>query len=464
MCGVVGVFHYADPDRTADEALLRRMARILEHRGPDDEQVFVAGSVGLGHRRLAIVDLSESGRQPMLSGSGRSCLSYNGEFYNHASFRRRLEAKGCSFRGSSDTETLLYLLEEYGPGALKDAAGIFGFAWWDAENRRLILGRDALGVKQLYFHDDGRRVIFASEIKALFADPTVPRRVDPAAVNQYLHFHTPLFDRTFFEGIEQVRPGEYVEFSGRGRASRVYWRPSGFEPRAGSPEDQVRELRELLGSVVREQLMSDVPVGAFFSGGIDSTAVASFAARTGKRIRCYGIHFADQGVVDERPFQEQAARALGLELNLTTVEGRDFPSDLQRLLYFQDQPVIGAALIPMYYVSRLAARDVKVCLGGQAADEVFGGYARYALANPTQVVSSWFRGRRAVSDSSGKSSGGRVGGNLLKQAVAGRERQAAPSGGLQCPRLAGAVLRTLQQGAGVGVGRSLRRALIRFQS
>ncbi len=346
MCGVVGVFHYADPDRTADEALLRRMARILQHRGPDDEQVFVAGSVGLGHRRLAIVDLSESGRQPMVSGSGRSCLSYNGEFYNHASFRRRLEAKGCAFRGSSDTETLLYLLEEYGPGALKDAAGIFGFAWWDAANRRLILGRDSLGVKQLYFHDDGRRVIFASEIKALFADPTVPRRVDPTAVNQYLHFHTPLFDRTFFAGIEQVRPGEYVEFSGRGRASRVYWRPTGFEPRAGSPEDQVRELRDLLGSVVREQLMSDVPVGAFFSGGIDSTAVASFAARAGKRMRCYGIHFADQGVVDERPFQEEAARALGLELNLTTVDGRDFPSDLQRLLYFQDQPVIGAALHP----------------------------------------------------------------------------------------------------------------------
>jgi asparagine synthase (glutamine-hydrolysing) len=412
MCGIAGQFHYKDRLRTADLTALRRMTGAIIHRGPDDEGYFIDGSVGLGNRRLAIVDVSPSGHQPMQSPDEQYCLTYNGEFYNHRSFRPKLEAHGVRFRGSSDTETLLYALATYGPDVLTDVAGIFGLAFWDARHQRLILARDPLGVKQLYYHDDGRRVVFASEMKALLQCADVPREIDPEAVNEYLHFHTPLFDRTFFKQIKQVRAGEYIEVGRFGLRRKIYWETDGFQPRDEVPEKSVEILRDLLETVVDEQLMSDVPVGAYFSGGIDSSAVAAFAKRSGHSPKLFGVHFSNQNFIDERPYQESAAAALGLELHLTTVDGRSFPDEFMKLAYYQDQPVIGPALIPMYHVSRLAADHVKVCLGGQAADEVFGGYARYALVHPGRVFSSWFSGQ-ATAPSEGNSHP--VGRNLMKQ-------------------------------------------------
>lgn len=410
MCGVAGIFHYAEPDRPIDVDLLTRMTRAIAHRGPDDEGFHVDGPIGLGHRRLAIVDLTPTGKQPMASGHG-AWISYNGELYNHATFRPRLEARGVTFRGTSDTETLLHLIAEYGPGALADTAGIFGLAYWDAARRKLVLARDPLGVKQIYYFDDGQRIVFASEIKAVLQCADVPRDPDPEAINQYLHFHTPLFDRTFFRHVKQVRAGEYLEINRHGATPRVYWQLDGFAPRSDDADAQVRELRELIGEVVGDQLMSDVPVGSFFSGGIDSSAVAAFAKQRGTRLRCFGVHFTDQGVIDEGTYQEQAAAALGLDLDLITFDGTNFADDLPRLMYFQDQPVIGAAMLPMWHVSKLAASRVKVCLGGQAADELFGGYARYSLSHPLKFVTSWLRGRRAPASPGGA----QVGGNLGKQ-------------------------------------------------
>src|SRR5215831_2210687 len=414
MCGIAGIFHYRDRLRQADLMLLQRMTRSIAHRGPDDEGFFLEGSLGLGNRRLAIIDLSPAGHQPMQSVDGACCLTYNGEFYNHKSFRPRLEARGARFRGSSDTETLLHALWTYGPDVLTDVAGIFGLAYWDARHQRLILARDPLGVKQLYYHDDGRRIVFASEMKALLQCPDVPRDIDPEAVNEYLHFHTPLFDRTFFRQIKQVRAGEYIEVGRFGLRRKIYWETDGFQPRDEAPERSVEILRDLLETVVDEQLMSDVPVGAYFSGGIDSSAVAAFAKRSGHAPKLFGVHFSNQDIIDERPFQESAAAALGLDLHLTTVEGENFPDLFMKLAYYQDQPVIGPALIPMYHVSRLAAGHVKVCLGGQAADEVFGGYARYALVHPGRVFSSWFSGQ---SHAPNEGHGNPVGRNLMKQIV-----------------------------------------------
>lgn len=414
MCGVAGVFHYGDPERRVDRAVLQRMTDILRHRGPDDEGAFIAGPVGLGHRRLTIVDLTVTGRQPMATDDGQFTISYNGEFYDHRDFRARLEARGRRFRGTSDTETLLLLLAEYGPRILSDIAGIFTFALWDAAERRLILARDPLGVKQLYYHDDGRRIVFASEIKALFVHPDVPRELNPQGLNDYLHFHTPLFDRTFFRGIHQVRPGEYIEISSAGVRRRIYSETDGFAPRHETPQAAVEELKELLVKVIGQQLMSDVPIGAFFSGGIDSSAVAAFSRRAGKRVKGFGIHFSNSTVIDERPYQESAAKALDVDLELTTVDGTSFPEDLLKLTWFQDQPIIGPAMIPMFHVSKLAARHVKVCLGGQGADEIFGGYARYALVNPAQVLALWFSRPTTASDNVG-SPNAEVGGNLIKQ-------------------------------------------------
>ena len=422
MCGIAGIFHYADPSRAVDRATLTRMTRALAHRGPDGEGMLVDGSLGLGHRRLAIVDLSPTGAQPMATPERDRWIVYNGEFYNHAAFRPGLEAEGVRFRGTSDTETLLHLLASRGPDALAEVAGIFGLAYWERDARRLTLARDPLGVKQVYFHDDGRSIVFASEIKALYECPAVPRELDPDALNEYLHFHTPLFDKTFLKHVRQLQAGEFLRVTGGGHVKRRYWEVTDFTPRGGSPLENVRALEDELRHVVGEQLMSDVPVGSFFSGGIDSTAVASMATRSGLRPRCFGVHFTGQGVIDERPFQEAAAKALGLDLDLITLDGSTFPADMARLMFFQDQPVIGAAMLPMFAVAGLAAKRVKVCVGGQAADEVFGGYARYALAHPWKVASQWVSGAPAALASRLRRTGtstpagpARPGGNVWKQ-------------------------------------------------
>ena len=404
--------NYADPAALVDRRLLAQMTRLLEHRGPDDEGLYLDGSLGLGNRRLAIVDLRQTGHQPMTDESSSCWLTYNGEFYNHRDFRPRLIAKGARFRGTSDTETLLHLLKDQGPGALASVAGIFALAFWDASRRRLISRATPLGVKQRN-HDNGSRIVFASEIKALLACGDAPRDIDLEAVNEYLHFHTPLFDRTFFKNVRQVCQGEYLDVGRFGVHRRRYWTLDGFDPREETPAEAVSELRHLLDSVVGEQLMGDVPVGCFFSGGIDSTAVAAFARRNGVTPRCFGVHFVNQGVIDEAPYQRAAAKALGVPLELTTVNESSFADDLLNLTYYQDQPVIGPALIPMYHVSRLASRQVKVCLGGQGADELFAGYARHALTEPGRaaatMLSNLARGDRA-----------RVGGNLIKQLASPR--------------------------------------------
>ena len=398
MCGIAGIFNYADRERAVDRDLLVRMTRKLAHRGPDAEGFWfgdaASPNIGPGHRRLSIVDLSETGAQPMATDDRTGQLSYNGEFYNHLEFRERLAASGTRFRGTSDSETLLRLMEREGPDALHDTSGIFAFAWWDGRTQALTLARDHMGVKQVYFHDDGRRIVFASEIKALLEDPTVPREPDAEGISQYLHFHTALFDRTFFRDIKAVRAAHYMRVTRYGANMRCYWKLD--EPPAAARRDpgRVEELREELTAVVGRQLMSDVPVGSFFSGGIDSSAIAAHATQAGKRPMCFGVHFTGQGVTDERPYQEAAAKALGLDLQLITMDGSTFPEDFRRLMYHQDEPVIGSAMFPMSKVSELAARNVKVCLGGQAADELFGGYARYALGRPAQVLRSWFTGRQ----------------------------------------------------------------------
>ncbi len=415
MCGIAGIMRYDEAE--VDRRVLVRMTRALVHRGPDDEGYYTEPGLGLGHRRLSIVDTSNSGHQPMSEGGGRYWIAFNGELYNYLDYRDGLQARFGDYVGTSDTEVLLRLLCANGTECLEELAGIFAFAFWDRETRQLLLVRDPLGVKQLYVHDDGQRVLFASELKALVG--AIDAEVEPRAIAEYLNFHTPLFERTFFRGVSQLQPG-HAMLIGPGSQQRTwcYWRIERFANARISREQAVFELRDLLRRVVHEQLMADVPVGAFFSGGIDSSAVAAFARETGRLRHGFGVHFSGQGVIDERPYQEEAAKALGLDLDLITVDGSTFPEDLEQLLYYQDAPVIGPALFPMYYVSRLAASKVTVCLGGQGADEIFGGYARYALAKPSvlplsigRLLLTRFLRRRARKEGAEH----QVGGSLLKQ-------------------------------------------------
>jgi asparagine synthase (glutamine-hydrolysing) len=383
MCGIAGIFFYRDGG-PVDAALLARMSELVKHRGPDDSGVLVTRDLGLAHRRLSIVDLSPAGHQPMGNEDGSAWLVYNGEIYNHQDFRESLRARGHRFRGHSDGETLLHLVEEEGAAAFSKLAGIFGFAFWEARTRKLYLVRDPLGVKQVYWHDDGERVIFASEIKALLADPSLPAALELAAVNQYLHFHTPVEETTFFRGIRLIPPGHYLEVSEQGVRLHRYSPLEDYTPASGAVTGRIEGLRSLLREVTASQLMSDVRVGCFLSGGIDSSSIATFASQAIARddFIAFGCYYPGSSVTDERPFAAEVAKALAIELAYVSPEGEKAAEILPLALWHQDEPKIGTAMLSMWFVSELAARSVKTCLGGQGGDEIFAGYARFSMVHP----------------------------------------------------------------------------------
>jgi len=394
MCGIAGIYNYREGD-PADADLVARMGEIIRHRGPDDSGVYVRGSVGLSHRRLSIVDVSPAGHQPMTNEDGTAWIVYNGEVYNHQDFAADLKAKGHTFRGHSDTETILHLIEEEGTAAFAKLAGIFGFGFWDEREQRLYVARDPLGVKQVYYHDDGTRILFASEIKALLADPSVQARLEPRALNQYLHFHTPIDDLTFFQGIRVIPPGHYLEVDRSGVRVSRYSPLEDYTRTSDSVEQRVEQLRDLLRRVTASQLMSDVRVGCFLSGGIDSSSIATFASQEIARedFIAFGCFYPGSSVTDEHPYAEQVAKTLGIELSHVQPDPGQLAELLPRVVWHQDEPKIGAAMASMWFVSELAAKSVKVCLGGQGGDEIFAGYARFSMVHPLQNLGAAIVGR-----------------------------------------------------------------------
>jgi len=401
MCGVAGVFNYRDR-QPVDEKLLDRMTDLLAYRGPDGRGTFIDGHVGLGHRRLAIVDLSDAGKQPMQCDGGQVVISYNGETYNHMELRPELESDGVRFRGHSDTETIIHLYAKFGAAAFAKLTGIFAFALWDQRQQALYLVRDPLGVKQIYYWTDDRSLLFASEAKAVLLQRNVGREADIEAIGEYLHFHTTVQEKTFFSGIRVVLPGELLRIDGRGVQRWRYTSGDDYSPLELPQREAAQLVERTLSSVIRSQLMSDVPVGCFVSGGIDSSIVANYASRfiSSGQMSGFGCYYRGSGVLDEEPYAKEAARAAGVELKSVHPTGDDFNALFARALWHQDEPKIGAAMLSMWKVAQLAARDVKVCLGGQGADELFGGYARYALARPVQLIAGAVRNRLTSSHAS----------------------------------------------------------------
>ena len=394
MCGIAGIFNYHD-SRPVDPTLLDRMTDLLSHRGPDGRDTYVAGPIGLGHRRLAIVDLSEAGRQPMATADGNVVITYNGETYNHADFRDELQADGIRFRGHCDAETILYLYAKYGVEAFAKLVGIFAFALWDARERALYLVRDPMGVKQVYAWTDGKSLVFASEAKGVLLHPQVRREADLEAVGEYLHFHSTTSERTFFRDVRLLPPGHYLRVSANGIVQRRYVPPEDYAPLGLSAAAATDQLQQTISSVVRSQLMSDVPVGCFVSGGIDSSVVAKYARQFTPEghLSGFGCYYRGPNVVDEEPYAREVSKALDVALRVTRPQPSDFLSLFPRALWHQDEPKIGPAMISMWKVAELASREVKVCLGGQAADEIFGGYARYATATPARILAAELRNR-----------------------------------------------------------------------
>src|SRR5438874_6650879 len=380
MCGIVGIVKLNQRD-TVDEARLKRMRDVLRHRGPDGEGLWIEGPVGLGMRRLAIVDVL-GGRQPMANEDGTVWIVYNGEVYNHADLRPGLEQRGHCYRTRSDTETILHLYEEEGERCVERLRGMFAFALWDRKRGRLLLARDRLGIKPLYYAWTDQELVFASEIKAILAGGSVRPALNEAILPEFLARGFVAGEETFFRGVHKLLPGRTLSWScADGPRQRRYWRMP-ITTDNGAPEtleDCGRDVRARLAGAVRSHLMSDVPLGLFLSGGLDSSGLAALMAPMVKEpIRTFSVGFAEPEA-NELAYARLAARAIGAEHREVIVSPEEFFKALPHLIWHEDEPIAFTSSVPLYFVSRLARVHVKVVLTGEGADELFLGYNRYRV-------------------------------------------------------------------------------------
>ncbi len=376
MCGIVGAAWTTQGRPLAAEDL-DAMTRRIAHRGPDDTGTYRDEHAALGFRRLAIVDLA-GGHQPLGNEDGTIWTVFNGEIYNFPALRRRLEARGHTLKSQGDTEVLVHLYEDEGPGFFSLLRGMFALAIWDASKRILVLGRDRLGQKPLIYRHDGRRITFASELKALLTLPEadLPRRVDPIAVDRYLTYGYVPHPGTILEGVYKLPPAHYaVWHEGQLRLTR-YWEPDWNTETPRLPGEDVARLRALLTEAVAEQRIADVPLGAFLSGGVDSTVIVGLMQRASNRpVKTFSIGF-DDPVFDESKYAEAAAKAIGTEHHAFQVRPRAWET-LPALADQFDEPFADSSALPTWLVSRETRKEVTVALTGDAGDELFAGYDRY---------------------------------------------------------------------------------------
>lgn len=379
MCGIAGIFNF-DPRRPVDVALLRSMNAAITHRGPDEDGFYVNGPLGLANRRLSIIGLAD-GRQPIANEDQTVWTVFNGEIYNYPELRRELTARGHRFRTSTDTEVLVHLYEDEGDDFVRHLNGMFAIALWDDRRRRLLIYRDRLGEKPLYWVRTGGRLLFASEIKAILRDPSVDRSVDLEALYDYLSFQYNPRRETIFRGIARLKPGTMLEVTADGVSERTYWE---IPTRADAPrgEDEYLEaLRALLKDSVKRRLLSEVPLGAFLSGGIDSSVVVGLMTEALARpVQTFSVGFKVAGGYDESAHAARVAAHFGADHHTLVVESMDVERLLPQTVHSLDEPIADFAAIPTFLVSEFARRYVTVVLTGEGADELFAGYDHYRLA------------------------------------------------------------------------------------
>ncbi len=379
MCGINGIALSSRSRRDIDVSVLERMRDVIRHRGPDDRGIFVDGRVGLGHRRLSIVDVA-GGHQPMTNEDGSLHIVYNGEIYNHGDFRSSLEARGHVYATHCDTETILHLYEEYGSKCVDLLRGMFAFAIWDQVKRELFVARDRLGVKPLYYAqtEDGS-LYFGSEIKTILEAAALKAELNYQALPDYLANHSPSAEDTLFQGIRRLLPGHTLLWrDGRVHIAK-FWDVSfaGNEEERRSEQDYIAEWSELFRESVRLRLMADVPLGMFLSGGIDSSAIAAvMSSMVTEPIKTFSVAFAEREA-NELEYARLVARAFKTDHHEVVVSPEEFFYALPRLVWHEDEPIAHPSSVALYFVSRLAAQHVKVVLTGEGSDELLAGYARY---------------------------------------------------------------------------------------
>lgn len=376
MCGICGVFAYRDRE-PAPGSLVRAMAASIRHRGPDDDGFHLDGELGLGFRRLSIIDLT-TGHQPIPNEDETAWVILNGEIYNYRELRRELEEAGHRFRTQSDTETIVHGYEQWGDDVTGHLNGIFDFALWDAKRRRLLLARDHLGIKPLYYHDDGRVFRFGSEIKAILQDERVPREIDLEALNIFLAYGFVPSPRTLFQGIRKVAPGHRLVVDARGARSERFWRTIPAIQDGIGEREAVDGYAEHLRRAVQRQMVSDVPVGCMLSGGVDSGLVVAIMSELSEQpVQTFSVGFEEAGDWNELDDAADTASRFRTEHHPLRISARDYVDFFAESFWYLEEPVLSQSTFAYYYLSKLARQHVKVVLTGQGADEPWAGYHRY---------------------------------------------------------------------------------------
>jgi asparagine synthase (glutamine-hydrolysing) len=378
MCGICGVFNYRS-GKPVDEPLLRYMANQIIHRGPDDDGFYINGSVGLGMRRLSIIDL-EGGHQPMSNEDGTVWIVLNGEIYNFPDLRRDLESKGHIFRTRSDTETVIHAYEEWGVNAFSKLNGMYGFALWDGKKQEILLARDPYGIKPLYYGDINGSLLFGSEIKAILAsDPPIRREVNLSALDQYFTFMFVPSPNTMFMGINKLPPGYILRVnSENGVSLERFYRLIPSDHQYKSKAEWLEALRFEIEAAVRRQMVADVPVGVLLSGGVDSATVATLMSSfAGTPIHSFTVGFGEDFSLDELKAARRSSELIGTEHHEAIITADQYAEFLPRSLWHLEEPMANISALAFYWICRLARETVKVVLTGQGADEPFAGYPRH---------------------------------------------------------------------------------------
>jgi asparagine synthase (glutamine-hydrolysing) len=391
MCGICGIY-YQDQRRRVESSALAEMNAQIVHRGPDDDGFFIDGNVGLAMRRLSIIDV-KTGHQPLTNETSDVWIVFNGEIYNHLELRAQMEARGHRYRTKSDTETVVHLYEEYGRDCVKQLRGMFAFVIWDRQKHKLFAARDRLGIKPFYYRWHNGTFLFGSEIKAILAYPGVHAEYDSSTLAEYLAFGYIAGDSTMFRSIRKLMPGHTLELDGSGEPHiQQYWDLTVQPESEVRPEQYyVQAYRQQLEQAVSSHLMSEVPLGVFLSGGLDSSAVAALTARIRREpIQTFAVGYAEEEF-SELPFAREVARHIGSEHHEVRLSREEFFDTLPKLIWHEDEPIVWPSSVSLYFVARLARERVTVVLTGEGSDETLAGYTRYAWTLKNARMDSVYR-------------------------------------------------------------------------
>ncbi len=399
MCGICGIFNFGSRAPVEREAL-QRANQAMVHRGPDDEGYYLDREIGLGNRRLSIIDLP-GGHQPLANEDETLWITFNGEIYNYRELRDQLLRSGHRLRTSTDTETILHLYEEFGVACLEPLRGMFAFAVWDGRERRLFVARDRLGVKPLFYRLEPGRLVFASELRALRLLADQPLVVDPQSVYDFFGFRYIPGPRTFYRGVEEILPGHFLTADAKGIRTEAYWDVPAEEDSSRTAEDFAAEVVELLRESVRLRLIADVPLGVFLSGGVDSSAVVALMAELagggnagerpgapGRPLRTFSVGF-NEPEFNELPYARRIARRAGADHHEVVVGPKDLAEELPRLIAASERPLAEPTDVAVCRLARLASETVKVVLAGEGSDELFAGYPKYVADRLAGLVSAF---------------------------------------------------------------------------